>query len=784
MTIPRRDGAAVLESRSINPEVYKQQWRWKEGDLTVTRSTQWSGPGCHDGCGLLYYTDAHGKLVKVEGDPNAAFNSGALCMRCLDLTEVADHRDRLKWPLKRVGNRGENKWERISWDEAYDTIVEKTRYYQKNFGNESIVVLTGTGRNTWWQAQLIGYHAFQTPNVLGGFLSGDSCYAPRAAQMAVMNGDFLIADLSQFLPDRFDSPEFVLPKVILIWGNNPIISNPDGFFGHWIIQAMKRGTKLIVADPRLTFLASKADVWLRLRPGTDAALALALLNVIINENLYDKAFVDKWCYGFEDLKARVQQYPPEKVSEITWIPKEKIQAAARLFAKDKPSSVQWGLKVDQSVSGISTAQSLNALWSITGNVDNPGGMVIARPAHGLGYWVDAFGPNLVPPELKEKRIGTTEYPMRAQGVIGAAHTDACLVRIESEKPYSVKMAFHQSTNFLANMATESPRVYAAMKKVEFNVVQEIFMTPTAVAFADIVLPMALGFERDGFREWWTPTRTITKICQHHECKSDEDVICDLSNRLNPAGAKGKNTLEWLNTVCKEANAPFTMEELRERVIIWPKHEYRRHERGLLRPDGEPGFNTGTGKIELRITMMEEFGHDPLPWYEEPRESPYSTPLLAQKYPLVLTTGYRSWEFFHSEHRQLRTMREFHPDPMVEVHPETAARYGVQEGDWVWIENQRGRCKQKVRFNKTMDPRVVMAEHGWWFPERKGAEPELFGVFDSNINNLTIQNDIGETGFGAPYVGLLCKIYKVDPTKDEVMPTKQVVELGGFGYVKK
>jgi anaerobic selenocysteine-containing dehydrogenase len=275
------------------------------------------------------------------------------------------------------------------------------------------------------------------------------------------------------------------------------------------------------------------------------------------------------------------------------------------------------------------------------------------------------------------------------------------------------------------------------------------------------------------------------MAQYEEAKSDEQIILELGKRLNPDGWPWNSDVELLNWRLEEGLAPVKdFHDLVEKVHVWQEFNYNRHEKGLLRPDGEPGFNTTTGKIELYCTTLEAFGNDPLPYYEEPPESPVSTPELFKKYPLVLTTGHRSWEFFHSEHRQLKTMREFHPDPLVDIHPETAEKYGIKDGDWVWIENKRGRCLQKAFLTIAMDPRVINAEHGWWFPEREGAEPSLFGVFESNINNLTTQCVTGETGYGAPYKNQICKIYKATDENSAVLPGEQVTKLGGFGYVRQ
>lgn len=770
----------------INREVYPQKWRYQEGDYTVTRTTQWTAPGCHDGCGVLLHTNDEGKVVGIEGDPDNPFNMGTLCMRCLNMVEQVNHPDRVKWPLKRVGERGENKWERISWDEALDILEERVRYFQKNYGNESICTLKGTGRNTTWQTSFIANAALQTPNFSWGFLSGDACYMPRAALMVVLNGSFLVADMSQMLPERYDAREWVRPELILIWGNNPIISNADGFLGHWIIECMKRGSRLAVIDPRLTWLAAQADHWLRIRPGTDAALALAMLNVIIKEDLYDHNFVEKWTIGWDEFKERCMEYPVERVSQITWVPEEQIIALARDYATAKPAAIQWGLGLDTSINAIPASHALTGLWSITGNLDIPGGQIFAGHAFDVNL-TTSIGIEWLSDELIAKRLGNREFKLRSYGIAASASPDMVLKALESGKPYPIKMTFSLATNPLSNMASEAPRVYAAMKKAEFNVYCDPFMTATAVATADLFLPTAMGCERDSTRVWWWPLRAIKKVTQYHECRSDEELVLMLTKRLNPEAAPWDTVPEMMSWfINNQGEADMTFDELVERTYAWPeRYQYKKYEKGLLRPDGEPGFNTPSGYVELKSLLLEDCGLDPLPYYEEVHESPYGSPELFKEYPFVLTSGARSWEWFHSEHRQMPTMREFHPDPLVEIHPEVCKQLGLIEGDWVWIENMRGRCKQRVKCNITLDPRVVQAEHGWWFPEKEGAEPRLFDTFDSNINNLTAQCQAGPSSYGAPYKCTICKLYKVEPgVNDLVSPTEQVCKLGGFGYVKQ
>ena len=304
-------------------EKHKGEVEWQDGEYTVTRTTAWSGPGCHDGCGVLYYTK-DGKLEKVEGDPENPFNQGTLCMRCLEMPEFVNNPTRLGHPMKRAGERGENKWEQISWDEALDIIEEKVRAIWKDYGPESIVCHIGTGRDNCDQIPYLAHAAFGTPNFSMGYLAGDSCFCPRSASMASMNGDFMIADMSQQFEYRYDEErtEWRCPEVIVNWGCNAVVSNSDNFFGHWIVDCMQRGSKMITIDPSLTWLASRSEVWLRVRPGTDAALAMAMANVLIEEDLYDHDFVERWTYGFEEFAEVVKEWTPEKAAEVCWVDRQ------------------------------------------------------------------------------------------------------------------------------------------------------------------------------------------------------------------------------------------------------------------------------------------------------------------------------------------------------------------------------------------------------------------------------------------------------------------------------
>ncbi len=734
----------------------------------VVRTTVWSaGPGCHGGCGAKLYVQ-DGKVVKVEGDENHPWNQGRLCVRALALTQYMYHPDRVKYPLKRVGKRGEGKWERISWDEAFDTCEKKLKEIRDKFGAESVIFCQGTGRDMGGPITMMMY-AYGSPNWINYGLSGHCCYSPRQFAMFSTTGDYCVLDASQFLEKRYDDPQWQPPKVIIVWAQNPCATDPDAFYGHWIIDCMKRGSKLIVVDPRANWLASRSELFLQIRSGTDGALALGMLNVIINEGLYDKQFVEKWTYGFDQLKERVQQYPPDKVAEITWIPKEKIIEAARLYATSKPAAIQWGVPIDMCPEGSVVAQAINHLWCITGNVDNPGGNVIARASHGVTSYpytqdemIKLYGEELFK-KLSEKRMGAQRYPA-FKNFRAWAQPDAVLDQLESGQPYRIKAAWIQSENILACMAADPRRHFEALKKLDFIAVVDLFLTPTAQAFGDIFLPAATFPEKESIRSWWSPLSVTVKAVEVEECRSDWEINLEMAKRLSTKSYPFKTVKELLNSRLNAAGKNY--DELAakgswEATPEGPSKPYYRYERGLLRKDGKPGFNTTTGKIELYSKFFEQCGVDPLPYYEEPPESPVASPVLCEEYPLILGTGARSPAFFHSEHRQIPWLREIDPDPNVEIHPETAEKLGISHGEWVHVENQRGKIKARAKVTLMVHPKMVMVAHGWWLPEAKGTEPYFHGVWEYNVNNLIPMGTQGRSGFGGGnYRCGLCKVTKI------------------------
>ncbi|HCY87002.1 MAG TPA: dimethylsulfide dehydrogenase [Desulfobacteraceae bacterium] len=799
---------------------------------TIVKTTTWSaGPGCHGGCGVQAHI-RDGKLVKIEGDPDHPWNRGRLCARALAMTQYIDHDDRLKMPLKRVGKRGEDKFEEISWEEAYDLIEKKMKGIRDEFGPESMIFSMGTGRDIGPWICMLAY-AFGSPNVMFA-LSGNACYSPRISALDTVQGDYCVFDAGQWLDGGYDNPEYQVPKCMIIWGYNISATCPDNLFGHWITDLMKKGTKIIAIDPRLTFFTSRAKHWLPIRPGTDAALAMGFLNIIIAEQLYDKSFVadftdaprlirndtgkllrasdvveggsdtdfvvfdrqsdqpviwstDNQAYELEDCSpvidhevqvtlrtgksiscrpawqvftARCADYTPDKVAQITGIEADLVVKAARLYGKSRPASIHWGVPIDMTPEVSPLCHAISALWAITGNLDVPGGNVFTRAAFNAVAYALPGAEGVI--KLKNEqddipRIGRDEYGPFNQ-FIWRCQTDKVIDQIFSDTPYPVKGLWMQTCNPLTGIGLDPKRWEKALEKLDFIVGVDLFMT-ASLRYADVILPAASFLEKDGVRSWWVPLQTINKAVKVGGCKPDVEINFELARRFDPDFSWEK-IHDLFDDILKPSGMSFDTLSKKGWALPpegHPSRPYHRHKRGLLRSDGKPGFSTPSGKYELYATLREDWGLDPMPYHKEPPFTPVSRPDLFEKYPLILSTGRRSPAFFHAEHRNIPWLRTLDPDPVVEIHPKTAEQYNVSNGEWVTLENWMGQARFKAKVTKIVPPWMVMATHGWWFPEKK--EDPLFDTYSSNINMLIPMNNQGEDGLGAPIKHLLCTIKK-------------------------
>jgi len=686
---------------------------------------------CHGGCGVLVYTK-NGKVEKIAGDPDCPIAHGTLCPKGIATTQIAYNENRLTHPVKRIGPKGSGQWERISWDEALDTIAEKINGYKADFGAESIVMGYGTGRDNeaviYRFANLLG-----TPNVL---TAGHLCYGPRISTSIITCGSNPIVDYEND------------PECVMVWGNNLVIANSDEYKGESLAVCLDKGAKLIVVDPRMTRLAARADIWLQLRPGTDTALALGMLNVIIEEELYDKEFVANHVHGWDAFVERVQEYPLDRVADITWLDEEDIRAAARMFAEADTAGIQWGVAIEQQVNCADNNRTLMALMGLTGNLDKRGGQVLFEAPKNRN--ASQFGAHkMLSEEQKAKRLGGDRF--RLAGNFSIINPKCVWDAILEEDPYPVKMCFFISSNPVLTRANAT-EVYRALEAVEFMAVADFFITPTA-ELADIVLPAATWLEMDHVADFWKRHGYILprrKVVQIGECRSDHEMLNDLAHRVGQGDYWWDDFEGALDYILEPLNINF--QDFKEMDFIRGERNYEKYK--------SKGFSTPTGKLELYSTLLEKWGYDPLPQYREPAESPISKPDMTDEYPFILVTGARSPGFFHTENRQSKWLREQHNEPFIEIHPETAKRLGIKNSDWVVIESPRGKVRQRAKLFEGIHPQVVGAQHAWWFPEKK---ENNHGWNDSNINVLTDNSyESCDPAMGATSVRtLLCNIYKQD-----------------------
>ena len=692
--------------------------------------------GCHGGC-VHILTVEKGRVVKVRPDPDAPLSRGKACTKGVSIIEQMYHPDRVIHPMKRIGPKGSGRWQRITWDEALDTIAARLTELREKYGPECVALFTGTGRHHmahFWRFS----HVLGTPN---GASSGPLiCLDPRVHAGRWTSGVYCSVD---YYGEK-------KPGGILVWGSNPAVSGADGEVQWHIKNAVKAGTPIIVVDPRPTELTPYAAQWLRLRPGTDGALALGILNVILSEKLYDKEFVDKWTFGLKELEERCREYPVEKVAEITWVPKGQIVAAARLIASIHPLSLEWGCAIEQGINAIQTCRALFILMGITGNYDVPGGFVEGQDvAPTADILMDRLSPEMKAKCLSGGLPHTSKAPM--------AHQRAVLKAMHDGTPYPIRALLIHANNSLLSLP-DSQYVYESLSKLEFMVCMDFFRTPTA-ELADIFLPAALWPELDEvfsmpeFSE--QAVLCMQKVAQVGECRSDEEVFLELSRRMGlDYGADSME--EILNGQLAEMGrrhpelAGMTFEKFKKIGYLQPQRVYYGYEK-------RGGFPTPSGKFELYSHALEAEGGDPLPFWQEVAESPAARPDLAAEYPLVLTTGGRKQQYFISNNRQIRSLRKQAPFPLVTMHPDTGAAYGIGEGDWVYIETPRGKITQKAHFLPEMDRRVVNCEMGWWYPEAGAPD---YGWRESNVNVLTRSE--GEKAFDPCFGsyelrGLLCRI---------------------------
>lgn len=679
---------------------------------------------CHSRCGVLLEV-RDGRLVGIRGDKEHPFSHGYICPKGRACMEIIYHPDRIKRPLMKVNGKS-GAFKEASWDDALDVIAGRLAESREKWGAESVVFGSGTTRGMAPYLNrflaLFGSPNFMAPsNMSGGPVvmgSGATC-------------GFGLVD-----------PDYAESRCILLWAHNPEASWP-GLYMHDIRQGLKAGSKLIIVDPRRTNLAKKADHWLQIRPGTDVALALGFINIIIENELYDKEFVANWTSGFDRLKEHVSEFTLKRCAEITWLSPDAILAAALTFGRTRPASIGAGMAgVCQANDAFDLSRALTILSAVTGNLDVQGGNLrCVAPTHKRSCYGSAFDAFMnLPKNQAQKKLGLDKYPLIGFIPIPSP-PQTVWPAIEEGKPYPVKAVGLFASNAVCAYPN-SRRVKNVLGSLDFLFAADYFHTPTT-ELADVILPPAHWTERDDVEDLLMKNHVF---CQQKaveplpECRDEKEILIGLARKMGMDGFW--NSIEdVLNYRLEPTGMDFNgFKKAGQYSVPFTYKHYEKKGR----------FNTPSGKVELYADYLNAMGISPLPVFREPQESPAGSPELYREYPLVLTTGGRNIVYYHSSHRNIPSLKKRSPDPELQIHPETAGGLGIADGELVYLITPRGKIEIRARHFDGIHPKVVHSPHGYWYGEKDGWER-------ININYITNDEPLCPVTASVPIKALLCRV---------------------------
>ncbi len=720
-------------------------------------------------CGFLA-TVEDGRVVDLQVDPTRypySEKTLAGCRRWRMNLQTLDAPDRVNYPLKRVGERGGDQWQRVSWDEALDDIVCRLKALADQHGPETLASMIGGPHTSFWPLHRF-LNLFGTPNNMG---IGQICWNPRIWMDVITFGWTVEADIIPGLTECF-----------FIWGTNPAASDNSSFWRAVRDYSQGQGNTLVVIDPRYTRTASVAHRWIPVRPGTDVVFALSLLNVIIAEDLYDHEFVEAWTHGFDELAEHVKAYPPSLTAKTCGVSEEDIYFAARAFAQARASALVSGRGIDQVGRNVSPChRAICCLRAITGNLDAPGSCVIMDKSDFVPE-VDLEMTDHLAPEHRARSLNTLRtdgtplqsYPgfdyirqfteridgkVLPQRYLTAAHPDFVLHAMETGEPYPVRALIVEATNPLLTYG-DSHRVFKALMSLDLIVVLDYYLSVTA-SLADYVLPVAQAMERPTFQAHGGVANIAyggpAAVEPYYERKTDYDVFRLLGLRLGQEEFWPDETFaDALRTTL--APAGMSYEEYCEEGIYSRRPAYRKH----LRVDENghyQGFGTSTGYVELASEALTALGGQRLP--REGAPAVMCTGDILKKGPhLQLITGSRKQPYNASMYFNNAAFRKQVSVPVVEMSAATAQKLGFSEGDCVYLGTDKGQARFQVKLAVMRDD-LLSADYGWWHPEWTPGAPDFGGMEESNINCLTsCSRADGEEMIGTwSYNNIDCVIWK-------------------------
>lgn len=645
-------------------------------------------PGMH--CGLDCYVK-DGKVIKIEGQDGHPVNDGKLCTKGLANRQYLYRKDRIMTPLRRVGERGEGRFEEISWEEAYREIADQLNRIKGEYGPESVAFFSGFSK--WYRPMLRRFaYSFGSPNYGS---ESSSCYTSAFMAWKVAAGAQGAADMAN-------------SDLFLGWAFNPYYSNYMS--AARATKLKEKGLKFLIVDTRITPAVEKlADVVLRPKSGTDGALAHAIANVLISRGEIDREYIDHYVYGFDEYAEYVKNFNEHNIEALTGVSYEDVLRAADLIAQSKKISFyESSAPLTHHRNGLQNYRSIISLLAITGNIDRPGGQQLIQHTYvhvncGFRIRETEFQYGTKPKHAKPP-IGAERFPLWNE-LEGEMQSMALPGQIETGNPYPVKGLFSLGLN--ARMWPDSGRMFRALKKLDFFVDTDLFLTDAA-KYADIVLPACTSMERGEFKPYPGGRAFYTKpvIPPLGSARSDVQILSDLANvmdlddELLKAGYEAciSYMIQDLNVTVEDLKKPDLPIKVAEAETFAPLEHL------------EKGLKTPTGKIELKSALIEqhpEWGLEALPTYVEPLDQ--ADPEL---YPFTFTSGSRIPNAIHSRLHNCANNRSLRPVPTADMSLEDCEAMGLKEGDPIVISTMRGELHVPVHPTLAMPKGLVNLYHGY------------------------------------------------------------------------
>ena len=704
----------------------------------------------------------NGRLVDIRQDSNHTL--GMVCRRGQHAPEIVYSEHRLKYPMKRVGTKGSCEFERIPWEQAYDIIVERLNQIKEESGPEAVAIYTGRGANELSLCDMFqpkGVVVSSASNVLFPFGSpntmgvGALCYvslhmiAPHVTMGRMQINMF--ADIEN-------------AEMIVVWGTNPATDSPPVDMGR-LEAAASRGADIVVIDPRRTEAVTQAGgQWVPIRPGTDGALALSMLEVMIDEELYDQDFVENWCHGFEALKNYTRHFTPEVAETITGVPADTIRDLVRRLSNAGGACPLMYTGLEYSNSGVQSARAILTLFALAGQLDVPGGigLTMLNSDFPINRSCNQENPDL------DLAVARDKFPIYSN-YRGECHAIGLVDSVLKGDPYHIRALIIHGASLLTSWP--QTKVWReTLSRLDFLVCIDRQLTADA-AYADLLLPATTMFENLSYMTYGPIFRLRERIIEPlGEARNDYLIMAQLAKRLG-YGHLFPQTEEEMVRFALEGSG-YTLEDVKAAggwvKIATPMMEYKKWQKGGLRKDGKPGFDTSTGKFEIWSTILEEYGYEPLPKYIEPSEGPLGDPKTAQSFPLVFNSGARPNSDFRSQHHGIEGLVKDTPEPTVDINIEDARERGIKSGDLVEVQTLRGSVPFRARVTADILKGAIECLFGGGTPVGPKAWQEW------NVNELTDLNNYDIISGFPVYKALLCDIVRIKQGAPEtgLAPGKQ------------